>query len=81
MSWDVAVGYFSGLYLIDSTITGEVLWRTVVVINICDAVMCNLLAYNNGHRRNLWTVLGFIFGIWAVAILLVLPKRPEPAPR
>ena len=30
--------------------------------------------------KNLWTTLGFVFGIWAVAVLLVLPKRERREP-
>jgi hypothetical protein len=36
--------------------------------------MCRLFAHN-GYSKNLWTVLGFVCGIWAVAVLIVLPKR------
>ncbi len=79
MSWDVVVGYLSGLRFINASLTGEALFRTLLVVNTCDAVMCRLLAYNNGHRRNLWTLLGFVFGIWALAVLMVLPKRTEAA--
>jgi len=37
--------------------------------------MCRLFAHNNGYPKNLWTVLGFVFGIWAVAVLIILPRR------
>ena len=49
------------------------------VVNTCDAVMCRLFAVNNGYPRHLWTILGFVFGVWAVALLVVLPKREPPA--
>jgi len=75
VSWDVVVGYLSGLRLIDPNLAGETLLRTLVVVHACDAVMCRLLAHNNGHQKNLWTVLGFCFGIWALTVLMVLPKR------
>lgn len=75
MSWDVVVGYLSGLSLIDPNLRGEVLLRTVVVVHILDAIMCRLLAHNNGRQKNLWTVLGLLFGIWTLAVLMVLPKR------
>jgi len=40
-----------------------------------DSIMCRLFAHNNGYPKNLWTVLGFVFGIWAVAVLILLPRR------
>jgi hypothetical protein len=46
-----------------------------LVVHICDSIMCRLFAHNNGYPKNLWTVLGFVFGIWAVAVLIVLPRR------
>ena len=39
--------------------------------------MCRLFAHNNGYPKNLWTVVGFVFGIWAVAALIVMPKREK----
>jgi hypothetical protein len=37
--------------------------------------MCRLFARNNGYPKNLWTAFGFVFGVWAVALLIVIPKR------
>jgi hypothetical protein len=48
---------------------------TTLVVHTCDAVMCRLFAHNNGYPRNLWTGLGFALGLWAVAVLVVLPRR------
>jgi len=39
--------------------------------------MCRLFAHNNGYPKNLWTVLGFVFGVWAVAVLIVLPSKKK----
>jgi len=39
--------------------------------------MCRLFARNNGYPKNLWTVIGFIFGVWAVLTLVLLPKRQK----
>jgi hypothetical protein len=77
--WDVAFGYFTGLRLINPDIAGETLLRTALVVHTCDAVMCRLLAHNNGYAKNRWTLLGLIFGIWALAVIMVLPKRTPPA--
>jgi hypothetical protein len=75
MSWDVALGYLTGLRLLDAGMDPGTLVRTAVVVHLCDASMCRLFAHNNGYPKNLWTALGFVFGIWALAILIVLPKR------
>ena len=52
--------------------------RTTIIVHIVDAILCRLFAHNNGYHKNFWTMLGLIFGIWAVAVLLVLPKREVP---
>lgn len=49
--------------------------RTVLLVHVIDAIMCRLFASNNGYPRGLWTLLGFTGGIWAVAVLILLPKR------
>ncbi len=74
MSWDTALGYFTGLRLL-AEMDPETLLRTTLLVHTCDAVMCRVFAKNNDYPRNLWTVLGFVFGIWAVAVLIVLPKN------
>ena len=76
MSLDVALAYLTGLRWIDPHLDSATLVRTALVVHTCDAVLCRLFAHNNGYSKNLWTVLGFVFGIWAVALLLILPKRP-----
>ena len=69
------LGYFSGLYLLDSTLPLATLLPTMFVVNTCDAFMCRLFARNNGYPTNLWFAVGFVFGIWAVAALILVPKR------
>jgi hypothetical protein len=75
VSWNVALGYFTGLGLLAPHMDPATLVRTVLVVHICDSIMCRLFAHNNGYPKNLWTALGFVFGIWAVAVLIVLPRR------
>lgn len=76
MSWDIVLGYLTGLRFLDPGMAAATLLRTALLIHTCDAVMCRLFAHNNGYSKNLWTFLGFVFGVWAVAVLIVLPKRP-----
>jgi len=75
VSWDVALGYLTGFRLLNPGMEAMVLLRTAIVVHICDAIMCRLFAHNNGYPKNLWTLLGFIFGIWALGVLILLPKR------
>jgi hypothetical protein len=77
VSFDVLLGYVTGLRIISPEITPMTLLRTTIVVHIVDAILCRLFAHNNGYHKNLWTALGFVFGIWAVAVLLLLPKREE----
>ena len=76
------LGVLSGLRLLRTEIPLPTLVATMILVNICDAVMCRLFAHNNGYPKNLWTVIGLVFGIWGVAALIVMPKREkrsEPA--
>jgi hypothetical protein len=81
VTWDVALGYFTGLRLFAPHIDAATLVRTVFVVHTCDAIMCRLIAHNNGYPKRLWTGLGFCFGVWAVAVLMVLPRRGNSATR
>jgi hypothetical protein len=80
VSWDVILGYFTGLRWLSPHVEPAVLARTVVVIHTCDSIMCRLFAHNGGYSKKLWTILGFVFGIWAVAVMIVLPPRRRPRP-
>jgi hypothetical protein len=54
---------------------------TALALNVCHGIMCRLFAHNNGYPKNLWTALGLIAGVWAVAVLVLLPRRADaPAP-
>lgn len=78
MSWEDVLGYWTGLRMLNHGLDAATLVRTVLVVHTCDAVMCRLFAHNNGYSKNFWTVLGFVFGIWAVTVLILLPKRSSP---
>lgn len=79
---DMVLGYLSGLYFIAPSMPLETLVPTMLVVNTCDAFMCRLFARNNGYPATLWWGIGFVFGIWAVAALILVPKRtPIPAAR
>jgi len=80
VTWDSVLSVITGFHWLNPGLSGATLLRTVLVVHITDAVLCRLFAHNNGHSKNLWTLLGLTFGLWAVAILLVLPKRLDHAP-
>ena len=78
MTWDVILGYATGIRLVAPGIDPGTLLRTLVVVNTCDAVMCYLFAHNNGYSKRFWTVAGFVFGAWAMALLILLTRREAP---
>lgn len=69
------LGYFSGLYFIKPEMDATALLRTAVVIHFLDAVLCRVIAGFRGRDRNLWSVAGFLLGIWALATLFLLPAK------
>jgi hypothetical protein len=75
MRWATIMSCFYGLCWVSGDLDAATVARTLLVINTCNACMCRLFAHNNGYNKNRWTWLGFAFGIWAVALLIVLPKR------
>jgi hypothetical protein len=77
VSFETFLGYFTGLRLLGGNLPLSSLVVTAVIVHLLDGIMCRLFARNNGYPKNLWTVLGFFFGIWAVATLILLPKRQE----
>ena len=73
------LGVLSGLAFLSDGLQLDTLLPTMFVVNVCDAIMCRLFAHNNGYPKNLWTLIGFVFGIWAVSALILLPKRARPS--
>lgn len=72
---EVFLGYFTGLRVVSDPLPFPVLVGTALLVHLLDSVLCRLFARNNGYPQNLWTVLGFVFGIWAVVAIILLPKR------
>lgn len=77
MNWEIFLGYFTGFGFIANDLPFSVLLGTACVAHLIDGAMCRLFAYNNGYPKGLWTILGCVFGVWAVLVLSVLPKREE----
>lgn len=75
-SLHTALGWLTGLRLVTATpLDWPTLVATALLVNTCDAIVCRIVARNNGHPPRLWLGLGFVFGVWAVAAVLVAPKR------
>ena len=72
------LGVLSGLSFLAPDLPLGTLVPTLLVVNTCDAFMCRLFARNNGYPPLAWWGIGFVFGIWAVAALILLPKREPP---
>lgn len=69
------LGYLSGIYWLRADLDSSTLVRTVIVIHALDGILCRLIAAHNGRSKQLWTVLGWVLGIWALATLFLLPKK------
>jgi hypothetical protein len=68
------VGYLSGLTLIKPDLEAESFIRTGFLIHALDAVVCRVVATQNGRHKEIWTVMGLVFGIWALGALFLLPN-------
>jgi hypothetical protein len=77
VSFEVFLGYFTGLRVLGENLSFPTLVVTALLVHLLDSIMCRLFARNNGYPKNLWTVIGFIFGVWAVLALVLLPKREK----
>jgi hypothetical protein len=70
------LSYWSGLAFVAPELPWPTLIGTILGLHTCDAIMCRLFAHNGGYPKTTWTVIGFIGGLWAVVLLLLLPRRP-----
>ncbi|MGE0823264.1 MAG: hypothetical protein AB7G75_24605 [Candidatus Binatia bacterium] len=75
MDWENLLGYVTGLRLFMGDLSFSTLVGTTIFVHLLDAVICRLFAHNNEYPKGLWTLLGFVFGIWAIFALLFVPKR------
>src|SRR5262249_61873503 len=83
MTLATLIGYLRGLRFVAPDLDGPTVLGTALALHVCEAIVCRLFAHNDGYPKNLWTLLGFIGGLWAVAVLIVLPRRgggEPPAP-
>jgi len=78
MTLPLVIAYLSGLVFVAPDLPVTALLGAALALHVCDAILCRLFAHNNGYPKNLWTLAGFIAGLWAVAVLILLPRRGAP---
>jgi hypothetical protein len=72
----IALGYLTGLQFVAATpLDWPTLLGTGALVNTCDAIVCRIVARNNGRPPRLWFGLGLVFGVWALAAITLAPKR------
>lgn len=72
MQWETFLGYLTGFRFVTSDIDLPTLLRTALIVNICNAIMCRVIAHNSGMKKTPWTIAGFFLGFWAVAAALLV---------
>jgi len=75
MTLETLLAWWTGLAFVAPPMPFETLLGTGIALHVCDAIMCRLFAVKNGYPRNLWMLLGLVGGLWAVAVLILLPRR------
>jgi hypothetical protein len=75
VSFAAVVAALSGLAFLAPDLPPHALVGTALGLHVCDAILCRLVAHNNGYPKNVATAFGLIAGVWAVAVLIVLPRR------
>lgn len=80
MTAEQFLGYWSGLAFVVPGLDWPVLLGTSVAVNLCNAFMCRVMAGASGYSRPLWFALGLTAGVWAVAVVSLLPRRVSPPP-
>lgn len=68
-------GYLTGLHFIKPGMEPATLLKTAAMVHLLDAVLCGVVAENSGRRKIPWTIGGLVFGMWALAILFLLPAK------
>ena len=75
-SMRLALGYLTGLQLVAATpLDWPTLIATALLVHTSDAFVCRIIARNNGRPPRVWFGLGFVFGVWALAAVMLAPKR------
>jgi len=80
MDGPALLGYLTGLYFIKPDMEIATLIPTAALVHLLDALLCRLIASNQGRHRTFWTAAGSVSGIWALGVLCLLAdKRGRPS--
>lgn len=71
------LSYLSGLYFIKPEMEATALLHTAALVHFLDGVLCRVIAAHSGRHKDLWTVAGFLLGIWALGTLFLLPAKRQ----
>jgi len=77
------VSYASGFALMRYHLSAGDLFATSLAVNLALGPLTAVIASRRGRNRLLWTVLGFSFGLWALAAVLLIglsPPKPDGPP-
>lgn len=74
MDFQTVLGYVSLLYFIRSDLEIPTLLSTALLLHATDALFCYLIAAQKQRNRALWTLAGFLLGIWALGSLFLLRR-------
>jgi hypothetical protein len=69
------LGYLTGLLFIKPEMEPATLLRTAFLVHLLDAILCRVIAGHSGRHKEVWTLAGLVFGIWALGILFFLPTK------
>ncbi len=77
------VSIASGFALMGYQLPPATLLGTSIAVDLALAPLTAVIAGRRGRSKRIWTVVGLVFGMWALAaVLLLRPIRsPRPAPQ
>jgi hypothetical protein len=81
MTVATALAYLTGLAFVAPELDLPTLVGTGLALHTCHAIVCRLFARNQGYPPTLWMLLGLVAGLWAVAVLILLPQRAAVPPK
>ena len=72
------VAYASGFALMRQRETAATLLMTSLAVDASLAPLTAIIANRRGRATRVWVVVGFLFGLWAFIVVLLIGK-PKPA--
>jgi hypothetical protein len=69
------LGTLSGLRFVAPHLPADVTIVTAIAMHVTHAVICRILAIQNGRSGDRWTIAGLAGGVLATAVLLIANER------